>query len=331
MLEPSVNPSHMKPPGKLPPLPALRTFEAAARHLNFTRAAEELHVTHGAVSHQVRSLERQLGFDLFLREHGRLQLTRAGAVLLAAANPALCAVADALATLRRDMRSDRLCVSVLPSFGSRWLAPRIGRFIESHPGCEIAVQSTAACADLRHDGVDLAVRWGFGDYPGVHTEHLMDEVLFPVVSPTLLAERGRPPVPGALRGWPLLRSRGEEWLPWFRAAQLDWAEPEGGIVFDDSALAVQAAIDGHGVLLGRASLAHDALRSGQLQRLFDVVVPLHFHPGQDVDPPRGDGTGEQPRRWRYWLVTPAHRPVSPLTREFIGWLRAEVQAMAGQV
>lgn len=318
----------MWPPGKLPPLPALRTFEAAARHLNFTRAAAELHVTHSAISHQIRGLEGQLGFALFLRGGGRLRLTPAGAALLAAANEALCLLADTLAGLRRDARPDRLCVSVLPSFGSRWLGPRIGRFIETHPGCEIAVQSTAARADLLHDGVDLAVRWGFGHYPGASAEHLLDEVLFPVASPALLAERGEPDRPRSIRGWPLLRSRGEEWVPWFRAVGLDWPEPAGGVVFDDSALAIQAAIDGHGVLLARASLAHDALRAGLLRRLFDTSVALHYHPGQDVEAALGLDEAGQPRRWRYWLVTPGHRPVSPLAQEFIAWLRAEVRAMS---
>jgi len=318
----------MRAPGKLPPLAALRTFEAAARHLNFTRAAAELHVTHSAISHQIRSLEALLGFDLFLRGGGRLRLTPAGTALLVAANEALCQLADTLAGLRRASRSDRLCVSVLPSFGSRWLGPRIGRFIEAHPGCEIAVQSTALRADLLHDGVDVAVRWGFGHYPGLNAEHLLDEVLFPVAAPALLTARGSPTTPEAIRGWPLLRSRGEDWLPWFRAAGLDWPEPDGGIVFDDSALAIQAAIDGHGVLLARASLAHDALRMGQLRRLFDTAVALRYHGGQDVDAALGLDSAGQARRWCYWIVTPGHRPLSPLARAFIDWLRSEVGAMS---
>ncbi|QDF95441.1 XRE family transcriptional regulator [Azoarcus sp. DD4] len=314
----------MDAPGKLPPLPALRTFEAAARLLSYSRAADELHVTHGAVSHQIRALEEQLGLALFARQGRTMTLTPAGAELLHATNAALRQIADALAAIRRQRNPNRLSVSVMPSFAGRWLAPRLAAFLDANPGCELNVLSSDAITDFARDGTDLAIRWGFGGYAGVHCEPFMDDVMFPVLSPHFAG--GVPREPAALAGLPLLRSVGEDWLPWFRAAGLDWDEPARGLALNDSGLVVQAAIDGQGIALARRSLALRALREGRLVRPFDIEVPLHYAPHQGLPPAVGLDAEGNPRRWAYWLVMPQRRADSPLRERFIAWLRAEAEA-----
>lgn len=317
----------MEAPGKLPPLPALRTFEAAARHLSYTRAAAELHVTHSAVSHQIRALETQLGFTLFGRQGRVMVLTPAGEELLISANAALRQLSDTVAALRRRVNVNRLAVSVMPSFAGRWLAPRIASFIEAHPGCEVNVLSTTKISDFTRDGVDVAIRWGFGGYTGVRSELLMDDVMYPVLSPRYSGPM--PTRPADLAGLPLLRSSGEDWLPWFRAAGLDWKEPNSGLMFDDSGMVVQAAIDGHGIALARRSLTALALRTGQLVRPFDIEVPVMYSPGQDVQVATGLDDAGQPLRWRFWLILPLRDNDTPLLRDFIAWLRAEVAIDTG--
>lgn len=314
----------MDAPGKLPPLPALRTFEAAARLLSYSRAADELHVTHGAVSHQIRALEDQLGLALFARQGRTMTLTPAGGELLHAANTALRQIADAVAAIRRQRNPNRLSVSVMPSFAGRWLAPRLAAFLDANPGCELNVLSSDAITDFARDGTDLAIRWGFGGYAGVRSELLMDDVLFPVASPHFAG--GVPREPAALAGLPLLRSVGEDWLPWFRAAGLDWDEPARGLALSDSGLLVQAAIDGQGIALARRSLAMCALRDGRLVKPFDVEVPLYYAPHQGLPAAAGLDDEGRPRRWRYWLVMPQRAADSPQLQRFVAWLRAEVAA-----
>ena len=316
----------MEAPGKLPPLPALRTFEAAARHLNFSRAAEELHVTHSAVSHQIRALEAWLGFALFSRQGRAVVLTRAGEELRGVANEALRQISDTVGMLRRRVDVNRLSISVMPSFAGRWLAPRIAAFIEANPGCEVNVVSTTERSDFVRDGVDVAIRWGFGGYTGVRYELLMEDVLFPVVGARFAGRLPR--TPAELAGLPLLRSDGEDWLPWFRAAGLDWPEPTAGLMHNDSGLVVQAAIDGQGVALARGSLAALALRNGQLTRLFDIEVPVMYREGQDISAEHGFDEHGQPRRWAFWLVLPLRGGDTPLRQAFIDWLRAEMAADA---
>ncbi|QTQ35299.1 transcriptional regulator GcvA [Aromatoleum petrolei] len=307
-------------------MPALRVFEAAARLSSVSRAADELFVTHGAVSHQIRALEEHLGFPLFHRQGRSVVLTPAGEELLHAANGALRQIADTVANLRRRSNPNRLSISVMPSFASRWLTPRIGAFIDAHPSAEVNITATGALADFSRDGMDLSIRWGPGGYCGVRSELLMDDVLFPVVSPALCA--GHPlRVPGDLACLPLLRSEGEDWAPWFRAAGLDWPEPASGLMLSDSALVLQAALEGRGVALARRSLAASALRAGKLLRPFDIAIEARHAPegicSSDFPP---DLPFARRPQWRYWIVLPEGRPDTPLLLAFLDWLRAEVAA-----
>jgi len=255
---------------RLPPLHALRAFEAAARLESFSRAADELHVTHGAVSHQVRALEEFLGAPLFNRNGRRVVLTGDGRLFADRVRAALRDIGDAANSLRRPGRANRLTVSLLPSFAARWLMPRIGRFMMAHPEISINVHTSIAFVDFDREEADMAIRFGNGEWPKLEVEKFMDDEYFPVVSPRF--NRGRLPArPAELGQLPLISSDGEPWAPWFKAAGLKLAEPTGPI-FDDSSLMVQAAIDARGIALVRRSIAEGDLAAGTLVRLFDVAI-----------------------------------------------------------
>jgi LysR family glycine cleavage system transcriptional activator len=225
--------------------------------------------------------------------------------------------------LTRRANPNRLSISVMPSFAGRWLAPRIGPFIDRHPAAEVNVMSSNALVDFTRDAVDVCVRWGPGGYVGVRSELLMDDMLFPVLSPELAVGRSFDE-PAALAGLPLLRTEGEYWLPWFRVAGLDWPEPATGLMVSDSGLVLQAAIEGRGVALARRSLAALALRAGKLVRPFDMEIPAIFAPESYVA--GGNGTRAECVLWRYWVVLPERVADTPLLQSFLDWLRAEVAA-----
>lgn len=284
---------------RLPPLHALRAFEAAARLESFSRAADELHVTHGAVSHQVRALEGFLGAALFARNGRRVALTADGRVFADRVRAALRDIGEAANSLRRPERANRLTVSLLPSFAARWLMPRIGRFMAAHPEITVNVHASLELVDFERDEIDLAIRFGNGDWPRVEAEKFMDDEYFPVASPRF--NRGRLPTrPAEIAQFRLVTSDDEPWAPWFKAAGLKLAEPEGPL-FSDSSMVVQAAIDGRGIALVRRSIAEGDLAAGSLVRLFDVAIPA---PGS------------------YYLVRPM-RPAPQKVLAFRAWMFAE--------
>lgn len=256
---------------RLPALTALRCFVAVARHRGVSRAAQALHLTHSAVSHQLRQLQEQLGVTLLERDGRGVRLTGAGAVYAERIGRAFDEMEAATLALAVAARTRPLRVSTMPSFAARWLMPRLGDFISAHPGLDIEVQSTTRLADIKAGEVDVALRFGAGRYPGLHSELLMRDWYFPVCSPQF-ARRHRLREPPRLEGVPLLRSDNEPWSWWFSAAGLDAAEPERGTVFDDSSLMLQAAMAGQGLCLGRHSIASDDLVAKRLVRPFRAVV-----------------------------------------------------------
>ncbi|MGR3909109.1 transcriptional regulator GcvA [Burkholderia sp. SR8] len=288
---------------QLPALNAIRAFEAAARHENFSRAADELYVTHGAVSHQVRALEEELGVQLFARNGKRLCLTDAGMRYAQQIRAALMVIADATREVRASDRGRRLVVSMLSSFAARFITPRIGTFIERHPEIDVELQSTNSLTDFARDDVDLAIRFGSGTYPGLHVEPLFEEVFFPACSPTLNGGK-LPKTPADLVHYNLLRSDDELWRPWFDAAGLDTlTEPKRGILYQDSSNLLLAAIDGQGIALVRRSLAVHDLLDGRLVRLFDI-------------------DGQSP--WHYFFVCPPPLVNTPRVQAFRTWILEEV-------
>lgn len=251
---------------------ALRAFEAAAREQSLTRAADSLHLTHGAISHQIKALEADLGVRLFARAGRGIRLTDEGERFAQRVRGALTELADAVREVADRSNPRQLRISVTPSFAARWLLPRMPRFTAAHPDIDLDVRANMAYVDFRRDDADLAVRYGLGSWDGVVSEHLLDERFFPVCSPRLAHGR-LPKRPADLARHTLLRSDDEYWQPWFAAAGLDWPEPDRGPIFNDTSHVMQAAVEGQGIALARTSLLGNDLRNGLLVRLFDLEVP----------------------------------------------------------
>lgn len=291
---------------RLPNLAALRAFEAAARHENFSRAAEEIHVTHGAISHQVRALEEELGVALFARHGKRIAITPEGERFAAILRRALGDIASAAAALRDGGKQQRLTITALPSFAARWLSPRLGRFIEQHPELEVMLQSSNHLTDFVRESVDVGIRFGRGNYAGLSVEKLMDDYYYPVASPRFNGGK-LPKTPVSLAASTLLRCEGEPWSPWFRAAGIDFPEPGGGLVFQDSSMLVRAAAEGHGIALARHVIALTELASGELVRLSEVAIKCPHS---------------------YYLVCPPEALHKPQVQAFRRWLFDEAAKLA---
>src|SRR5260221_3561442 len=252
---------------RLPPLNSLRAFEAAARHLNFSRAADELHVTHGAVSHQMKALEGHMGVALFRRQGRQMLLTDAGEQLLAHVAAALARLKRGVTEIRAASRGQVLTVSMTPAFATRWLIPRLADFQTAHPEIEVNVRATPALADFGAEDVDLAIRYGPGRWPGLEAEKLLDEEVFPVCSP-FFSDGRLPARPADLADLPLLRDSRQPWRDWVASIGLDLPEPSRGPIFDDASLLLQAASAGMGIALARRALVQAELDAGRLIRLF---------------------------------------------------------------
>jgi LysR family glycine cleavage system transcriptional activator len=287
----------------LPSLNGLRAFDAAARHLSFTRAAAELNVTQTAISHQIRRLEAQLGIRLFLRRNRALLLTREAQVYLPAVRGAFEDLRRATARLRTSDSDGMLTVSTTASLAAKWLVTRVAAFQEAHPAIEVRITTSTHLVDFRREEVDMAVRYGRGSWPGLRAHWLMAEDIFPVCSPTLL--RAAKPLrrPEDLEHHTLLHASvsREDWHLWLTAAGLPVALAQRrGLNFDQSFMALQAAMDGLGVALGRSRLVEADIAAGRLVMPFDVVLPSDA--GFYIVAP--EETAELPKitLFREWLI-----------------------------
>ncbi|BAI72200.1 transcriptional regulator [Azospirillum sp. B510] len=292
---------------RLPPLNALRAFEAAARHLSFTKAADELHVTQAAISHQIKALEEWLGLPLFRRMNRALALTEAGQSYLPPVREAMDTLSQATDRLIRADSSGTLTISTMPSFASKWLVPRLMRFQKRHPEMDVRVHSTSQMVDFARHDVDLAIRFGSGLWPDLRVERLLTEDIFPVGHPSLLSGN-RPLVnPEDLRHHTLLHDDYNiSWAVWCRAAGIEGVDTERGLRFDDSSFTLQAAINGHGIALARGVLVADDIAAGRLVRLFEVRLPGSL---------------------AYYVVAPHHYYSRPKVKAFHDWLFEEADAV----
>jgi len=271
---------------RLPALDALRVFESAARHLSFTRAAEELHVTQAAVSHRINALETELGLALFRRLNRRLELTEDGEGLVVGVREGLMRMVRAVAELDRRSESRPLAISVLPSFASRWLVPRLPRFHHAHPEIEVRVLADEHPVKLLDGhGAEVAVRFGLGNYPGLAVTPIIADSVGPVCSPLLLARYGFIDTVDALLDMPLLYDSvaerddsGSGWATWLAhmGAPADVACLANGPRMSQAHLAIEAALLGHGVALARTSLVGDDLAAGRLVRVLPQTAPTVF-------------------------------------------------------
>jgi LysR family glycine cleavage system transcriptional activator len=288
---------------RLPPLNALKAFEAAARHESFTRAAEELCVTQGAVSHQVKALEATLGIKLFNRDRQRLVITDAGREYLAVVRDALDRIAVGTERLVQRQNSGALTVSTSPDFAAKWLVNRLGRFAERHPGIDLRVSATMHHVDFAREDVDLAVRHGDGNWPGLDAVRLCSEQLFAVCSPQLITGRNRITKGSDFLKFPLLHlGDSKAWSRWFDAAGITDAEVSHGPVLNRASMLIDAAIDGQGIARARTALAAWDLINGRLVRPLDVSLKLSKS---------------------YWIVCPKATSALPKIATFRDWLLAE--------
>jgi LysR family transcriptional regulator, glycine cleavage system transcriptional activator len=309
---------------RLPPLNALKAFEAAARHASFRKAARELNVSPAAISHQIKNLEATLGVQLFHRLSRALRLSAAGQAALPLLRDGFGRLAAAVQQLREeDGRRPALRVWAPPSFAAKWLVPRLSRFAAQHPGIDIRLSATPALigADpgpaganggFRPEDADLAIRFGEGDWAGVQVEKLMAVWALPLCSPRLLASRRPLRRPDDLRHHTLLHDDTDyagrpEWRAWLAAARVDAIDSARGPRFNQAALAIEAAAEGQGVALSLQPLARGDIAAGRLAAPFAVRMRL---------------------RPAYYLVCAEGAPEEPATAAFRRWLLAEAEAEA---
>ncbi|AZF42093.1 Glycine cleavage system transcriptional activator [Pseudomonas sp. R1-43-08] len=260
----------------LPPTATLRAFEVATRHPTFTAAAQELHVTQSAVSHQLRHLEALWGLPLF--ERGKaLRLTAAGATLAPIVREFFMSLEATLGGLREQKGRVRLSVSTTYSFALKWLLPRLPNLARQHPELLVSLHTTDDIIHFSGNQADVAIRLGKGNYPGLHTEFLFGEQVFPVASPELLRRMGIPRSPEELLQFPLLIRDGAElapkWEVWFDSVGLAFSPLKESVRFGDTNMTVEAALLGHGVALVRSRHVENEISDGRLVRLFDVPFP----------------------------------------------------------
>lgn len=297
-------------PRRLPSLNALRAFWAAARHRSFAAAADELHVTASAVSLQIRQLEEELDLKLFERTPKGLVLTAEGTRLLPGIDQAFEHLKGSIALIDDDAAPGmaRLSISVAPSFATKWLLPRLGGFMERHPDVEVDVNASIELIDFAKDDVDLAIRYGAGNYPGLAVELLLEDGIFPVCSPELLMRYGQRNPMRVFSEAPLLHDASVDrdpslpsWKMWLKAgglAEVDWRK---GPRFNQTALTLDAALAGLGIALAPALLVEADLAAGRLVRL----AP---------DEMKGD--------FAYYIVHPAEKAGLPALQQFKSWLRS---------
>jgi LysR family glycine cleavage system transcriptional activator len=292
---------------QLPSLNGLRAFEAAARHRSFTRAAAELNVTQTAISHQIRRLEEQLGIRLFLRRNRALELTREAESYLPAIRAAFEDLRQATARLRRVDRDDLLIVTTMAALAAKWLVSRVAAFQDAHPGIEVRITTSTHLVDFRREAVDMGVRYGRGNWPGLRAQWLMAEDIFPVCSPALL--NGDKPLrrPEDLVHHTLLHATisRDDWRLWLTAAgQPTTLVERRGLSFDQSFMALQAAIDGLGVALGRTRFVEADIAAGRLVVPFELVLPAEAG---------------------FYIVAPEETADTPKIKLFRDWLIASVE------
>jgi LysR family glycine cleavage system transcriptional activator len=299
--------------GAMPPLSALRAFEAAARHLSLTKAAAELNVTAGALSHQIRGLEDFIGQKLFERRVRSIALTPAGKLLYPGLQTGFAQIRAAVAGLRAAGPDRVLVISTPPGLTAKWLAPRLYRFAAAHPDLDTRISSSMAFANFVEDGVDVAVRNlrpDQTDDPALVHERLIDISFAPVCSPKLIAQYGALDAAAALARVPLIhddtlagRPDVPTWDDWLAAAGMAGVDVARGLRFNSADHALDAVLEGAGMLLAHGILAYDDLRSGRL------VLPFkHVLPSQRA----------------YYFVCPKATEKHPSVQAFRAWLRDEV-------
>lgn len=293
------------------PLNSLRAFEAAARHLSFRRAAEELNVTPAAISQQIKQLEALVGSQLFIRTTRALALSELAEAALPAIRNGFDSLQDGVRSLQAHHDPGILTVSVSPSFGMRWLLPRLERFRQAHPGYEVRIDASNRLTDFSHGSVDIALRYGKGDYRQLTSERLIEDVAFPVCSPALTVPPHKLTEPEDLRDqtllhvdWEMESESAPSWPRWLAHTGTRGVDTTRGIRFSMDDMAVSAAISGLGVVVAARAFVVGDLAAGRLVKPFpdNLDMPTVFH---------------------HYAVYPAQKARQPKVKAFLDWARSE--------
>lgn len=297
---------------KLPPLNALKAFCAASQHQSFSRAADDLHVTHGAVSRHIRQLEDILGVRLFHRLARGVELTEEGKNLAFTVQQAFDTIADATESLLKRPSQRIVSISTVPSIAARWLVPRLEKFQRKYPEIEIRISTSYQLVDLRRDDVDFVIRYGLGDWPGLQVESLFSRIMSTVCSPELLEAHGGQLTYDDLSQMRLLVSDGfKYWEAWFRKVGIDGVKPGRVMQLLDANVAIEAAVRGQGVALLPTVLVRDEVKSGRLVNPFPDAIKVDLG---------------------YYLGMPMNgAPPPPHVVEVIDWIRAEAHKIKGEM
>lgn len=301
-----------------PGLRSLRAFDAAARHLSFTRAAADIGVTPAAISHQIKELEDQIGASLFARTSRTMRLTREGEILQGAAIESLEALTRALQKIRKQKNAKQLKISASPSIGAKWLVPRLDRFLATVEGADVRIDVSSNVLDFDRDDLDVAIRFGEGKYPGLRSDLLFQDHVFPVCSPRLITKSKPLNTPRDLLHHQLIHLDWEaqglpwpNWRMWMQAAGIRDFDDTRGLHFGQTSLAVQAAIDGQGIALGDSNLVADDLAAGRLVKPFELSV-------------------RAPPQFAYYIISPLETADAPMVKAFREWSLQEAKATSAQ-
>jgi len=298
---------------RLPPLKSLRAFEAAARHLSFTKAADELSVTLGAVSQQVKVLEDYLGHRLFKRENRKIILTEEAENFVPYITDGLDKLAEGVGIFHEDKTSKPLIITIPPTLAAGWLMPRLNRFKKLHPEIDVQVDANNDLVDLVNDDVDVGIRFGEGDYPGLDSDFLFSQTVFPVCSPELLTKEPKLDKPEDLKNHTLLHGAyysnstiRVDWDMWLAIVGIDDIDTSHGMHFSQQNLVAQAALDGQGIALAGDVAASNDIKKGRLVKLFEPGIPLEFS---------------------YYFICSKAKSRQPRIQLFRKWLLDEVESM----
>jgi LysR family glycine cleavage system transcriptional activator len=288
----------------LPPLNALKAFEAIARHLSFAKAAEELHVTPAALSHQIRALEEQLGLALFHRRTRAIELTDAGRLIYPGLHAGFESVRNAMGQLERGREANVLVISATTGLTAKWLMPRLWRFLHAHPDIDARISASMKLADFETDGVDVAIRLSKGNHPDLHAERLFDDSMLPVCSPKLVEQGLRsvadlPRFPLIHHDIPTSMQAPPLWADWFAIAGVQGVDATRGLKVNIPDHALDAAVAGAGVSLSFKLIASDDVHAGRLVTPFGPELPLAS--GYNFVCPKGHETRPKVRAFRDWL------------------------------
>lgn len=288
---------------RLPPLSALRAFEAAARHGSFKRAASELAVTPTAISHQIRSLEEHIGQPVFERKIRKVVLTETGAQLYPVLRNGFDAFETALERVMPKTRRPQVTISATTAFTAKWLVPRVSSFQDRHPDIDLQLHASDSAVDLTENGIDVAIRYGRGPYPGLAAEVMFADNFAPVVNPRLgvVTQQDLAKTPLIHFQWRRVDPLNPTWESWFAASGLPWSPSHPQLRFSDESHAIQAAVAGQGIALLSLALLRDELAAGQLVQPFGPIIPGHT----------------------YHLVRRADRAPHTAIETVTDWLRAE--------